>query len=155
MGNREIDERWAIFAYHLLKGVNATEAYLRAGYANTTRASAQAAASRLRRRPRFRAFFEPIRQRLAAESRRRTVENLHRKLTHLSQIIRTPAGRVPRRRRHLIVSRQTHQNGGCVVRLPDKLTALELHSKLAGHLDLAPDPFVPEPNDSPEIHIKP
>jgi len=129
--------RWQTFSAHLLSGMNATDAYLHAGYRTTSRPSAQAASSRLLQNPTFAAYHEALRRRVDTLSRRRTLHAIQRELRHLERIIHTSASSVPPGDRTLHASRTTTRRGGRVTRLPCKLTALRRHAKLTDHQRIA------------------
>jgi hypothetical protein len=126
--------RWQTFSDHLLIGITATEAYVRAGYCSTSRPSAQAAAARLRQHPRFAAYHSARQRQRDAQAHRSTLRIIRAKLRRLDQIIYTSAATSPR---SLLVQKSaiSHRKSG-VAHLPCKLTALYHQLKLTGHLDL-------------------
>lgn len=138
-----IKAHWKTFSAHLLTGMNATDAYLLAGYRTTSRPSAQAAASRLLKHPAFAAYHEALRRRADAQSRRRTLHAIQRELSHLERVIQTSASTVPPRDRQLHANRATNRHGGRVIRLPCKLSALLRHTKLTNHQSITPHQFDP------------
>lgn len=156
-----IKANWQTFSDHLLAGVSATDSYLRAGYRSRSRASAQAAASRLLRHPRFAVYFDKLRRQACTKSRRRTIRILQRRLHFLKRIIQADASTVPCRDRSLIEYQKTFRHGGKTVRLPCKLTALRQYLKLTGALTPPPPspPLFSQKHQqiitSPTFHGKP
>lgn len=132
-----IPPRWQFFAKHLLEGLNATDAYLLAGYRTTSRPSAQAAAARLRPPPRFATYYQKLRRQADAKSRRRTIRAIRRKLHTLDRIIHSGPLAISPRDRSIAVHRKTNRYGGRVVHLPCKLTAIRQYLELTGCLDFA------------------
>lgn len=150
--SENINPRWKIFSHHLLQGINATDAYLLAGYRTTNRPSAQAASARLRQHPRFATYHGKLLRQSQALSHRRTVRAIRSKLHTLDQIIHTSAAHIPKYQQHLIKTQTKSRHGGRVTHLPCKLIAIRRYLQLIGHLPLTKNTYVRIPSVSEKNH---
>lgn len=127
---RALTKKQHLFADHVATGLSLTDAYYAAGYRPAKRFTASCLASRLRAHPLVAAHLTAL-QRIA---RKKSIARLRSKVAALDRLIRLDVTTLSRAERKRYGS--TARNGDEVIRLPDKLEALRLHSKLLGHFDL-------------------
>jgi len=112
------------------KGMDKGEAYIKAGYKCKSNAVGSAAMVRLLKNVKAKSYLDGLLEQATSEA----VLTIREKREYLASLVRTPVGHVDLD--SPLAQEVQHTEDGTKIKMPDKLRALDLDSKLAG--DYAP-----------------
>lgn len=128
--NREM----AYVRNHYIKGMPKYRAYREAGYMASTMTAAWQGARQVEKRPRVQAYIKQVQEKLALKEQAE-VDNefltFEEKRKYLAKIVRTPIARVDEFD-EIVSEVKESVDGSKTIKMPDKLKALELDSRLTG-----------------------